>query len=113
MHKLPISIAHDIRPHRSGWSLVRKGAIVVLGIALAPLFSEGFSICYAQWSRVMGRNTEVETPMLNYLQEGLESGHHSFWETISPCFQRVPWSHRMVLAVGVIVVIIGMTMLRL
>jgi hypothetical protein len=113
MHKFPIPIAHDIRPPTFRWSLLRKAALVILGIAVAPLLAEGFSICYVQWSQVMGRNTEAETPVLDYLHEGLESGRHSFWGTISPCFQRVPWSHRLVLAVGVIVVIIGMIMLRM
>ena len=113
MHKFPIPIAHDIHAAKPRRSLLRKAAIILLGISLAPLIAEGFSICFAQWSQVMGRNAEARTPVLDSLHEGLESGHHSFWATISPCFQRVPWSHRLVLAVGVICMIIGMMMLKL
>jgi hypothetical protein len=113
MHKFPIPIAHDVHRSKSRWSLLRNTALFVIGIGLAPLLAEGFSICFAQWSQVMGRNAEATTPLLDSLHEGLESGHQSFWATISPCFQRVPWNHRLVLAVGVICVIIGMMMLKI
>ncbi len=113
MHKFPIPIAHDVHPGKSRWSPLRNTAIIVIGIGLAPLFAEGFSICFAQWSQVMGRNAEARTPLLDSLHEGLESGHQSFWATISPCFQRVPWSHTFVLAAGVVCMIIGMIMLKM
>ena len=113
MHKFPIPIAHDIHPNKSRCSLLRTTAIIVIGIGLAPLLAEGFSICYAQWSQVMGRNAEARTPMLDSLHEGLESGHQSFWATISPWFERVPWNHGLVLAAGVICMVIGMLMLKL
>jgi hypothetical protein len=113
MHKLPIPIAHDIHPAKPRWPLLHKVAIVLLGISLAPIIAEGTSICYAQWSQVMGRNTQARTPMLDSLHEHFESGSQSFWATVSPCFQRVPWSHHLVLAIGAILVIVGMMMLKL
>jgi hypothetical protein len=113
MHKFPIPIAHDIHSTKPRWSLLRKAAIIIIGISLAPLIAEGFSICFAQWSQVMGQNAEARTPMLDSLHEGLDSGHQSFWATITPWFQRVPWNHRLVLAAGVTCMFIGMLMLKL
>jgi hypothetical protein len=113
MYKFPIPIAHDIRPVPSRWRLLRSSAIVLLGISLAPLISEGSAICYAQWCQVLGRNAEAKTPLLDSLHEGLESGHRSFWAAISPYFQRLPWSPKLVLFVGVILMILGMLMLKL
>ena len=112
MHKFPIPIAHDIRPTKHRWSLLRAGAIVLLGISLAPLIAEGTSICIAQWSRVMGRNAEARTPMIDSLQDGIESGHRSFSDAITAYFQRLPWSPKVVLVVGVILMMLAMMMLK-
>jgi len=92
---------------------MRTGAIVVLGLCLAPLIAEGALICHAQWSQVLGRNTDARTPVLDSLHDGVEAGHQSVWGFISSYFQRVPWSHELVLAMGAIVVVVGMLMLKL
>ncbi len=113
MHKLPIPIAHDIHVGKTQRPLLHKAAIILVGISLAPLVAEVGSICYAQWSQVLGRNAEAETPVLNSLGEGLDSGRQSVLGAISSCFQRVPWNHQLVLAVGAILMIIGMIMLKL
>ena len=113
MHKLPIPIAHDVHLGKPRRSILHRAAIVLLGIALAPLIAEVSSICFAQWSQVLGRNAEAESPVLDSLKEGLDSGRQSVSGTISSCFQRVPWNHNLVLAIGVIVVFLGMIMLKL
>jgi hypothetical protein len=113
MNKLPIPIAHDIHPAKPRPPLLHKTAIVILGVALAPIIAEGTSILYAQWSQVMGRNTQARTPVLDSLHDHFEAGTHSFWGTVSPWFQHVPWSHHFVLAISVVLVILGMLMLKL
>jgi hypothetical protein len=113
MHKFPIPIAHDVPQTRPGFSLLRSIAIVILGISLAPLIAEGCAVCHAQWCRVLGSNAEASTPLFDSLHEGVESGHRSFWDAITPCFQRVPWSPKLVLLIGVILMMLGMLMLKL
>jgi hypothetical protein len=113
MHKFPIPIAYEDPRAQSRSRLLRHGAIVVLGLGLAPLIFEGGSICYAQWCQVMGRNAQASTPVLDVVQNQVESGHRTFWDAISPCFQRLPWNPRPVLLVGVIFTIVGMMMLKL
>ena len=113
MHKFPLSIAHDIRPPKSRWSATRSCAIGLLGICLAPLLAEGTSICLAQWSQVMGRNAQARTPVIDSLRDGIESGHRSFSNTLGSYFQRLPWSPKIVLLVGIILMMLGMMMLKL
>ena len=113
MHKLSIPIAQDTPPRRRRWSLLRSAAIFVLGISLAPLISEGATLCYSQWCEVMGKNVKVHTPLFDSLRDGLESGHSSFWNSISSFYRRVPWSPMIVLPIGVILMILAMSMLRL
>ena len=113
MHKFPIPIAHEIHPAKPRSPLVHKAAIVLLGMSLAPLIAEGTSICFAQWSQVMGRNTEARTPVFDSLHEHFESGSQSFWGTVSPCFQHVPWSHHLVLGIGAVLMVLGIIMLKL
>jgi hypothetical protein len=112
MHKFPIPIAHDPPPSQAGWRLLRSSAIFILGIALAPMLAEGCAICYAQWCQVLGNNAEARTPVLDSLHDGLESAKGSFCDAISPYFQRLPWSPKLVLSVGVILMILGMLMLK-
>jgi hypothetical protein len=113
MHKAPIPIALDIQPPRHKRSVLRSAAILFLGIALAPIIADGTSLCYAQWCQVMGRNVEARTPVFDSLHDGLESGHRSVGTTISSFFQGIPWSPKIVLLVGVIVMVVGMMMLKL
>jgi hypothetical protein len=61
----------------------------------------------------MGRNAEARTPVIDSLQDGIESGHRSFSNTIGSYFQRLPWSPKLVLLVGVILMMLGMMMLKL
>ena len=113
MHKTPISVAQPTHPQNKRSSPLRTGAILLLGFSLAPLLAEGALICYAQWSQVLGKNAEARTPMLDSLHEGLASGHQSLWSTVSAYFQRVPWSPHLVLAIGAVVVFVGMMLLKL
>jgi hypothetical protein len=112
MHKAPIPIAPDIRPAKPRRPLLRKAAMVLVGISLAPLVAEGTSICYAQWSQVMGTNTEARTPVLDSLFDGLDSGRQSCSGTVSSVFQHTPWNHQIVLGVAVVLVIVGVGMLK-
>jgi hypothetical protein len=112
MYKFPIPIAHDIRPTKPRCSLLRASATVLLGISLSPLIGEASSLCVAQWSRVMGRNVEVRTPVLDSVQDGIESGHRSFSGSISAYFQHLPWSPSIVLGVGAILMMLAMMMLK-
>ena len=60
----------------------------------------------------MGRNAEARTPVLDSLQDGIESGHRSFSNAITAYFQRLPWSPKVVLVVGVILMMLAMMMLK-
>jgi hypothetical protein len=113
MHKFPLPLAHEIPPETSGSKLVRTAAIVILGIALVPPVAEGLSICYGQWCEVLGRNTEVHTPVLDSVQDNVHDVHRSAWGWMSAQFQRLPWQPRFVLPVATAIMLIGMIMLRL
>jgi hypothetical protein len=113
MHKHPIPIALDKPGAKGRRTTMRKAGLVLLGISLAPLIAEGSSICYAQWSQVMGNHTEASTPVLNRLHDGFQSSHRSFWGAILPYFNRVPWRHEFVLAAAAVVVVAGVTMLKM
>jgi hypothetical protein len=113
MHKFPLPIAHDIRPAKPRWSVLRVFTIVLLGISLAPFIAEGTSICYAQWLQVMGRNAQARTPVIDSVHNALESAHRASSTAIGGYFQRLPWSPKLVLLVGVVVMMLGMKILKM
>jgi len=112
MHKFPIPIADDIIPERRRSKGLRTASIVLLGLVLAAPVEEGVSLCIGQWREVMGTNNEVRTPILDSVHDGLQDAHQSVWNCITPQFQRVPWSPRVVLTVAAVVVVLGIVMLK-
>jgi hypothetical protein len=112
MHKFPMPIAHDVGPARRGAKLARALALVTLGLLLAPLVAEGTSYCLAQWREVLGENSEAKTPILDSIADSAEESHKSVEEFFDLYFHRLPWDPRIVFAVGAIIVVLGMKMLR-
>jgi hypothetical protein len=112
VHKFPMQIAHDLRRDRPRAKLSRLVAIFGLGLALAPLAAEGVSISHAQWCQVLGRNNQARTPILDSVTETAITTHRTAWESINPQFQRLPWNPTIVVAVGVVLMFLGMLMLR-
>jgi len=86
--------------------------IVVLGLLLAVPVEEGVSLCIGQWRQVMGTETEVRTPILDSVGDGLQAAHQSMSNWLSPQFQRVPWNPAYVLPIAAVVTVLGMIMLR-
>ena len=112
MHKFPIPIAHDVPPSDPA-SVCSARLPSSFWESLWPRSSPRAAICHAQWCQVLGTNVEASTPLLDSLHQGVDSGHRSFWDAITPCFQRVPWSPKLVLLIGVILMMLGMLMLKL
>jgi hypothetical protein len=113
MKKLTIPLAHDIGPKRRGSKLIRITLIVVLGVAIAALIHELGSFCHGQWCQVLGNDAEVHTPIFDSVLEGVHTAYHSLWGSISPYFERVPWSLNIVLPIAAIVTVVAMVMMRL
>ena len=113
MYKFPIPIAHDVAPPSRWRRLRRSAAIAVLGLAIAPLVYEALAMCHAQWCQVLGRNAQARTPVFDSLSDGVSTGHRSFWDTIGPYFQHVPWNPKIVFAVAAVVMVLAMTMLKM
>jgi hypothetical protein len=112
MQKLSNPLAHEISPTKRGSRVLRIASILVLGIGLAALIQETAAICHGQWCQLLGSDAEVRTPILDSVQEGVQTAHSSFWNAISPYFQSLPWSPSVVLPVAVVVVVVGMVMLK-
>jgi len=112
MHKFPIPIADQISPERRRSKVLRTASIVLLGLVLAAPVQEGVSLCIGQWRQVLGTNTEVRTPILDSVHDGLQDAHQSVWSSVSAQFERVPWAPRFVLTVAAVVVVLGIVMLK-
>jgi hypothetical protein len=112
MHKFPIPIAHD-PPAPKQTRLRRAAAMIVLGLGVAPLLGEGAAMCYTQWCQVVGKNASAQTPVFDSLNNGINAAHQSFWDALTPLFRRLPWNPRIVFAVAIIAMVLGMMMLRM
>jgi hypothetical protein len=113
MHKCQIPIAdHHSSSGRKSKPL-RTASIVLLGFLLVPLVAEGAWFCFAQWCQIMGKNTDAKTPMLDALNEHVQSAHESFWDGVAPWFQYLPWNPTVVLSIGAVLMAFAIRMLKL
>ncbi len=113
MHKFPMPIGHDVNSSGRKSKRLRTASIVLLGFLLAPVVAEGGWLCFAQWCQVMGTNTYAKTPIMDAMQDQMQSAHGSFWECMAHWFQNLPWDPRVVMSVGAVVMIIAIRMLKL
>jgi hypothetical protein len=113
MAKNPIPLAPDLRPDRRRSRLLPIAAIFVLLPPIAPVFLEAVLLCYAQWSEILGTPVVVRTPILNSIAERIDDVRQDLGFRVSSCFERVPWSPKVVLPLIAVVMAIAMVMLRL
>src|SRR5262245_34698778 len=111
MHKFPLPLGHDIRPEPRRSKIVRIAFILVLGLGLAPPLEEAASICVANWFQLIGTNTEVRTPILDAVHDGLDTAHESVCSWMSPQFHRLPWNPSFVLPIAAGIMVLGMLMM--
>jgi hypothetical protein len=112
MPKNLVTLAHDLRPERSRSRFLPIAAIFVFSLALAPLLRESVLVCYSQWCEIMGKSFDVRTPILDSIQDRFQAARDGLWDSITPCFNRVPWDLKVVLCVAVVVMSLAMVMLR-
>jgi hypothetical protein len=79
---------------------------------LGPLVLEGSAICLSNWKEVMGVSASVQTPALDHLQDQLHLMSESFWLTVNPYLQQVPWEPKAVLPTAALVTAAAMLMIR-
>jgi hypothetical protein len=112
MRKLAWQFGDNVQEERRRSKLPLILLVVFLVIGLAPLALEGGAICLANWKEFMGVSAEVRTPLLDSVQERLDSMKDTFWNEITPFFRHPPWDPKMVLPASALVMAAAMLMLR-
>ncbi len=113
MAKNTIPLAPNIQPDRPKYRMLPIASIFVMAPVLAPLIMEAVSLCYGQWSEILGQPVTIRTPILDALSERIESVREDLWYHVSSRFQRVPWNPKVVLPVIALVMVVAIVMLRL
>jgi hypothetical protein len=112
MSKSHIPLALDIRPARSRPGLARIVPVFVAGILLGPLALEGVLCCYAQWCEVIGKSTDVNTPILDTIAQGHQNGREWLGEQVAPTLHRVLREPKIALPVSSILIVVAIALLR-
>jgi hypothetical protein len=113
MPKLPIPIAHDMSSESRTTKIIRAALFVVVGVILAGPAVEVASMCYGQWCQILDKDSDdTQTPILDSVQDGVQSAHQSAWAWIAPYFQRVPWSPSLVLPIAAVVTLVGIMLMK-
>jgi len=112
MSKNRIPLAHEIRPARSTSRRPRIVRILVVIVLVLPIVVEGAVLSYARWSEVMGRSTEVYTPITTAVTEGLQNARESLWDPIGTSLERSVRDPMIALPVAFVFLVLAMVMLR-
>jgi hypothetical protein len=112
MRKLALQLGHDIQEEKKRSKVPGILLVVFLVIGLGPLLLEGTSICLANWKELMGVSASVKTPVMDSVQENLETLQQTFWSEVTPFFRQLPWEPKMVLPASALVMAVAMLMLR-
>ena len=112
MFKQAIPIAYEVKPTRSRSILPWIISIVAAGVFLVPLATEGAAICYAQWCEVMGKSTDVRTPLIDSMVSGLQNVRDLLTESVGPTFQRAIRDPTVALPAAAVLLVVAMAMLR-
>lgn len=114
MSKQVIVLAPDVRPDRR--RRLRALPILSLFVAaslLAPIIIDAASLCYGQWREMLGDPVPVRTPALDAIGERVAEVREEFRYQFVRRFHQVPWDHRVVLGISVVVMVVAVLMLRL
>jgi hypothetical protein len=112
MRKLALQLGHEIQEVKKRSRLPGILVVVFLAIGLGPLLMEGTSLCLANWKELLGVSASVKTPVLDCVQENLETMQQAFWSEVTPFFRQLPWEPKMVLPASALVMAVAMLMLR-
>jgi hypothetical protein len=112
MLKLPIPIAHEISPEHHRSKVLWAAFIVAACVVLAGPGMEVASLCYGQWCQILDKDSDTRTPILDSVQDGVQTAHQSVWSWISPYFERVPWHPSVVLPIAAVVTLLGIMLMK-
>jgi len=82
-------------------------------VVLTPLAVECARLCHAQWSAILSKSTNAQTPILNWIHESLLTVREDLRYSLSPSWSQIPNSPRSVLIIGAISITLGILVLRM
>ena len=112
MFKPSIMLVEKIESPHARPLRLRMVLLIALGIFLVPLVVEAAAICYSQWCEVMGRSSEVRTPLINAIGEGLVRAENRWPRRIGPTWDSAVYDPSIALPVSSVLIILAMAMLR-
>ena len=112
MFKPSIVLAEKIEPARSPPMRSRIIFLIAMVICLFPLAVEAASICFAQWCELLGRSSEVRTPIIDSIGEGLRDTRDWIAETIGPTVHRATHDPDVALPVASAFILLALALLR-
>jgi hypothetical protein len=112
MFKTSIMLADEIEPPRSQPMRPRRIFLIALGLFLVPLAVETAAICYSQWCEVLGRASELRTPIIDSITQGLGDAHDSLADCVGPRWHAAIRNPSIALPVSSVLVVLAIAMLR-
>ncbi len=112
MFKQAIPIDHDVKPTRFTSRLPWIISIVAVGAVLAPLAAEGAASCYAQWCEIMGKSTEVKTPIIDSIASGLEHARDLLADSLGSAFEVTLRDPAVALPFAAVLLVLAMSMMK-
>ena len=112
MFKPSIMLAERIGPTPSPAMRSRIVFMIAVLVLLVPLAVEAASICFAQWCELAGRTSDVRTPIIDAIWEGLRDTRDSLAESLGPTVHAATHDPGVALPVASACVLLALALLR-
>jgi hypothetical protein len=113
MRKFPVGSPGESAPVPARWRPLRIAWIGLIVAILAPMVVECASLYHAKWSAILGKSTNVKTPILDRIHESYSESRANLCNSLSPYWSRIPSSPKSVLTIAAVSIVIGMFVLRM
>jgi hypothetical protein len=112
MFKQALLFDHEVKPTRSKSIVPRLISVLAACIFLVPLAAEGAAMCYAQWSGILGKTTEVRTPIVDTMGSGLQRVRELLAVSRWAPFERAIHDPTVALPIASLFLVVAMAILR-
>ena len=112
MRKVIEDVDSGVDLQQSGIRFRRTALIILLVAVSAPISMEFGLVFYARWRSVLGRSTEVRTPVLDWIQANVAKFHDSVATVLATHLPRFSWQSGFVLPIIAAIIVTGMLLLK-
>ncbi len=113
MQKISVLLDNFARNAPDRFKVSRRIIVCIMAALLTPILLEFAALYSVQWREILGRGGDVQTPILDSVNDHLVAAKESFWASIEPYFEGFHWQPFVVLPIGGALIVLAIVVLKI